>query len=412
MSLGADTLPYAYSGQIAADGDVFGTGCAVKEKVVLTAAHVVWDERTKTNRTGLRWLHLRHKGQRESPALVPRGAYIMSGYADQRLGEPNPNQVSLATRDLDVAALYFLDPAARGGYAGYLVSGPTACGTTNWLELQRNALLVGYPLGRIKEDFGKMHKHGPDLYAFARETPSKRVYSTTQMRSHGGASGGPLCIQAPNHVYYPAAVYLGTTGNRAMFCAIDSEVADVINKADRTADTGQPHVTDPPLIIDPGLSDWRPGSLTVELRPPGAVAAGAGWQIAELDPTNAYRTNIEVLSFLPPLNYILQFKPISGFAPPSNYVVRVFPGQDTWLVVSYETRLMEQNYTNGAFQFVISGTAGTTYILEASTNLGVPNPLRFAPLETNVLPAGGQRRFVDTNAFKYTNRFYRVRLVP
>ena len=60
-----------------------------------------------------------------------------------------------------------------------------------------------------------------------------------------------MCIEAPNQVYYPAAVYLGTTGNRAMFCAIDSEVADVINKADRTADTGQPHVTDPPLVNRP-----------------------------------------------------------------------------------------------------------------------------------------------------------------
>ena len=165
VSLGADTLPYAYSGQIAADGDVFGTGCAVKEKVVLTAAHVVWDERTKTNRTGLRWLHLRHKRTARITRARPARRLHHVRLRRPAPGEPNPNQVSLATRDLDVAALYFLDPAARGGYAGYLVSGPTACGTTNWLELQRNALLVGYPLGRIKEDFGKMHKHGPDLYA-------------------------------------------------------------------------------------------------------------------------------------------------------------------------------------------------------------------------------------------------------
>ncbi len=118
---------------------------------------------------------------------------------------------------------------------------------------------------------------------------------------------------------------------------------------------------------------------------------------------------------LPPTNYTLQFKPVAGFALLSNYPVQIFPGQLTWLVVSYETnetRLMEPIYTNGAFQFLISGTAGTAYILEASTNLGLPNPLRFAPLETNVLPASGQRSFVDTNAAKYPDRFYRVRLAP
>ena len=132
-----------------------------------------------------------------------------------------------------------------------------------------------------------------------------------------------------------------------------------------------------------------------------------------MDPTNAYRTNNEVLSFLPPTNYILQFKPISGFAPPSNYVVRVFPDRTLGWWCLTRPGSWKPYYTNGAFQFVISGTAGTTYILEASTNLGVPNPLRFAPLETNVLPAGGQRRFVDTERLQiHGTGFYRVKLVP
>ena len=62
-----------------------------------------------------------------------------------------------------------------------------------------------------------------------------RTYTTPNIRSSGGNSGGPLCVQFEGGNYYPAAVYLGGTG-QTVVRAIDSDVLDLFNRAGAALD--------------------------------------------------------------------------------------------------------------------------------------------------------------------------------
>jgi len=99
--------------------------------VVLTAAHVVFDDSTLSYVARVRWFFQREKGEFEPPAQTPRGWYVFSGYAAARTNDNTPGVSSPASQNLDVAALYFLEDAGRGGQSGYLVSEP---GATEWLQ--------------------------------------------------------------------------------------------------------------------------------------------------------------------------------------------------------------------------------------------------------------------------------------
>jgi len=59
--------------------------------------------------------------------------------------------------------------------------------------------------------------------------------------------------------------------------------------------------------------------------------------------------------------------------------------------------------TDGVFQFNLTGTAGSNYVIEASTNL-----TDWTPLATNTSPF----TFADTNAVNVPLQFYRARLLP
>ena len=63
-------------------------------------------------------------------------------------------------------------------------------------------------------------------------------------------------------------------------------------------------------------------------------------------------------------------------------------------------------YVNGVFQFQLSGTAGSTCILQASTDL-----TNWIPLSTNVAPAA-VFNLTDPGAGGFPYRFYRVLQQP
>ncbi len=58
-------------------------------------------------------------------------------------------------------------------------------------------------------------------------------------------------------------------------------------------------------------------------------------------------------------------------------------------------------FTNNQFRFAVNGWAGTNYVVQATTNLAVPN---WIALTTNAAPFV----FTQTNASAYTRRFYRA----
>jgi hypothetical protein len=62
-------------------------------------------------------------------------------------------------------------------------------------------------------------------------------------------------------------------------------------------------------------------------------------------------------------------------------------------------------FINNQFSFTLTGTAGSNYVVQATTNLALPN---WIPLLTNAAPFS----FVDSNAALFGLRFYRAVVVP
>ena len=121
--------PYAFVGQVRSDVGS-ATGFVVKNRVVATAAHVVFDDGTLSYVTGLQWFFQRDAGVYQPTPQIPRGFYVFDGYATQRTAEHTPGVSSPASQNLDVAAMYFMADAGRGGSSGFLASDSST--TSSW----------------------------------------------------------------------------------------------------------------------------------------------------------------------------------------------------------------------------------------------------------------------------------------
>ena len=120
-SVDSTTFPYAFDGQISTEAGS-GSGFVMKEPVVLTAAHVVYDDSKFDFAKQVRWYFQRYRNAFEPTSQKPRGWYVSDSYSSQRRLENTPGVSSPRVKNLDAAALYFTTPAGRGGYGGYLAS--------------------------------------------------------------------------------------------------------------------------------------------------------------------------------------------------------------------------------------------------------------------------------------------------
>lgn len=416
-------FPYRFAGQIVGRKDSYGSGTAVREKVVLTAAHVVYDTKALANRSGVRWLHM-GQGTGRDASLQPRGWVLWSSYSEQAATyltytnqiaqEPVRGLASLRTRDMDVATLYFLTPAARGWYSGYLVSGPTACGTNQWLESTLPKVLVGFP--NTGQNFGRMMELGPASQPMSRMTNadyvSSRVFGADAWSSFGGNSGAALCVDSGNGVFYPAGIYLGVTDGKGMYAAIDSlAVGAIIRQADYLADTGRSHDGSGGPIEAPLEQLGGLGGLTVKLDPPAAVAAGARWFLTGL---GGPYTNSQTVPFLQPGTYEVTFGAVAGFQLPARQTVSIWPDQTAPVQVTYHSATPSSAgvgswvLNSGRLELAITGSIGSTWVLEASTNLADPVRFGFRPIKTNALDGTGRWLITDTNVPNRPERYFRL----
>ena len=314
----SQTLPYAYVGQIRSDlGSA--TGFVVKPRVVATAAHVVFDDGTLSYVSSLQWLFQRDRGTYEPTPQIPRGFYVFDGYAAQRTADATPGVSTPQSQNLDAAALFFTDgDAGRGGYGGYLASD---LDNNEFLLSTKMKMLVGYPVdGIVTLKQGRMHATPAANITFAKAFG--RTFTTSDIRSAGGNSGGPLCVQADNGNYYPAAIYLGGSG-QTVVRAIDSQVIDLFNRAEVSANGGDDHLGGgiitirPPVIAPPPA----PASLQVSIEPAGAVAAGATWNVGGAACASGASIS------LPAGTYTLTCTGASGFMAPVPSTITLSSGQ-------------------------------------------------------------------------------------
>lgn len=331
-NVSADTaMPHAFVGQIRSRAGV-GSGFVVRPRVVATAAHVLWDDVTLSNAQDIEWLFQKHAEVHEPEPIIPRGHYLITGYAAQRQDEGTPGASSPASQTLDAATLYFAETAGRDGHSGYLAS-DLPDNSTEHLLASRDKSLIGYPFDGIAPEFqGIMHATPAANIAFTHAYD--RTYSTTGVHGVGGMSGGPLCVLHTNGNWYPAAIYLG--GNaQTVVRVIDSLVIELINGAAISAGGGANNTSGG--ITQTSITrsaSTTVGTLTIHIDPVGAVNAGAGWRLA---PESLYRRTGTTKGNLISGTYILEFPTVSGYDAPTQQSVAITAGEAKTLTFRYNS---------------------------------------------------------------------------
>ncbi|MGJ8725865.1 MAG: cadherin-like beta sandwich domain-containing protein [Roseibacillus sp.] len=336
--------PYPFVGQLRSNAGK-GSGFVVRPCVVATAGHVVFDDGTLSASENLQWLAQRHRGEQEPIPQTPRGFYLMTGYASQRVleigeGTSEPGNATPDSQNLDVAALYFQPRSddeeqfpGRGGYSGFLASDllENEYLVQNSGEV-RLKTLVGYPLdGLALVDQDRMHAT-PAAPVLFEKVPGFELYKTMEIRSSGGNSGGPLCVYEAG-AYYPAAVYIGGTG-QALVRGFDSSVVQLIGFAE--ASCAEPFVGGGTLVVDSTTSFSNPsgkGSLLVNIEPAEVLVEGAGWRINSLE---EYEVSGAQLNGITVDDYLIEFSSVPGFEVPASQPVTIVEGQLLSVTFTYE----------------------------------------------------------------------------
>ncbi len=333
-------LPYGWVGQLRSNSGS-GSGFVVMPRVVATAGHVVFDDGSLSAATGLQWLLQRDRGTFEPTPQTPRGFYLFDGYAAAR-SAPGvvPGESTATSQNLDVAALYFVAAAGnanlpgRGGSSGFLASDSVL---NEFLLSPAQKILAGYSVDGIPAAAqGRLHATPPLPAVFTRA--SGQVYTTADLRSSGGASGGPLCVQFEGGAYYPAAVYLG--GNtQTLVRALDSAVIDLFQRA-ATSGSNDSNNTGGGItltIVTGNLDTAQPGAVKVLIEPAAARAAGAGWR---LQPETAWRAPDTQKSSLTAGTYVLECSAVAGFSAPVSQIITVTGGQLSTYTCTYTTSVL------------------------------------------------------------------------
>jgi sugar lactone lactonase YvrE len=421
--------PFGFDGQLETDVG-YGSGVAVQANVVLTAAHLVFDDQTLSYVSQAYW-YTQEPVANASPGypsdpLAARGWYLLSGYAAQRTNDMAVYEAGTYTpqaANLDVATLYFLSPVAGGGYAGYL---PSDASPNTWLTGNALKMLVGYPVDGSQFDVtnvvaGQMYQTQPQPYPLALSTDpvaDQQVYTATWFLGYPGDSGGPLYVQL-NGYYYPAGVYLatlynGTTPYASAVRAIDSEVVNLITNAAALGDSGTNHSGGGviAIIATQGVNANDPGFVDVKLAPPEAVEAGAAWRLtglANADLTNLYfftnyfSTNWIVVTYTTN-GFAVEFKPIAGWISPLTNVVTLIPNVVTNLIGFYTVTnpVMVADASRG---IGIKGTAGTEYRIESCSSLTSGD---WSTVSTNTIGTNGFSWVVPAPTTNNSTIFYRA----
>jgi hypothetical protein len=402
--------PFGFNGQLQTDVG-YGSGVVVQTNVVLTAAHLVFNDQTLAYVSGA-YFFLQNDVPNYTPSpMTARGWYVLSGYAEQRTndlssGDYGPDESSPQSRNFDVAALYFQTPVAEGGYAGYLPSDDVP---NQWLTGTAEKILAGYPLDgseyRVTNIVaGQMYQIGPQPYPLSLSadtvTNQQEVYTASWFLSYPGNSGGPLYVQL-NGYYYPAAVYLGTLNGQSVVRAIDSDVTNLITLAATLGDNGTNNNGGGVITIIPDqlVSTLNPGYLQVQLAPPSAVQAGAAWL---LQPSSNYSTATNFTQVIFSTNAVaLQFKPIPGWNVPTSQSVVVTPGIISYPLAFYT--VVNPVLVANAQGIGLTGTTNTTYRIESASSLNGP----WTGLSTNTIVSNGFN-LVAPKTNNSATKFYRA----
>ena len=240
--VGGAPSEHGFAGQVVSSAG-FSSGTAVQPNLVLTVAHAIFNFDESTYYDEVDW-HFRHdRGFNETPPQQARGSFIFGeGYAAQyaqvKAAGNAARSSNITAYDLDVAALWFGNPVARGGYSGFLVR-PDLGGS-------ERGFLGGYPMEVVPPaDRGRYHASVIAARDFERilrfDGTETNVFATRQVRAYPGTSGGALALLHDDGRHYPAGIFVGewqnplTLERQTLVRSIDHEVAYLIRSAQEAA---------------------------------------------------------------------------------------------------------------------------------------------------------------------------------
>jgi hypothetical protein len=317
----------------------------------------------------------------------------------------------VASQNLDVAALYFLESAGRGGYGGYLVSRSPG---EEWLQRAPLATLVGYPVESVATtNRGRMHATPIRQVTFVQD--SNQVYRTIDIKSYPGNSGGPLCVQYTNNYFYPAAVYLGGSG-QTVVRAIDAAVVGLINAAEILGNSGSQSTGGGPISLGSGGPPWPPGTnysssiygfVEVVLEPPEVTNWGAGYRFREATNGAFYGDRSIRFAVLANTPWTLQFAPVPFYLAPSNRLISLPAGSTSTLFGVYQAWGNLRLDPDGSLWAL--GTRGSTYRIQVSDVLSLTGSWTNL---TRLTLTSGVQRVTNITAGAPSQRFFRSKLAP
>ena len=224
---------------IVSSGEWWGSGTAISEKVVLSAAHVFFDEKTVKWWPGPFEWNLRHSPSNRSFDMSSRSYRYFSDYAEAiRRFLPDDESHSWEQFNRDVITLIFFEDVAYGGYAGW---GP------NKITSNKKKMIAGYPNLNYSDSDPRNHTmHSTSIngsrakYTLVnyhdRLGGRRRLYNTDDLSTGPGNSGGPLfsLIDFSNGTDWGVVGINvgGFTGESSTAVSFDNDVYDLIKEAE------------------------------------------------------------------------------------------------------------------------------------------------------------------------------------
>ena len=226
--------------------DFVGSGTAISQKVVLSAAHVFFDiENLDWHPSPFRW-NLRHSPSDRIFDISARSYNHFSDFAlaTRRFQPDDPAFNSYEQFNRDVITLIFYEDVANGGHAGR---------GSNRITDNSDKMIVGYPnLNYPDYDQRRDTMHSTSLDGsptkyelidyYDRQGSISRLYETYDLSTGPGNSGGPVygLIRFANGTVDWGVVGItvgGRTGESSVAVGIDQAISDLIKEAESTFDT-------------------------------------------------------------------------------------------------------------------------------------------------------------------------------
>jgi hypothetical protein len=293
------TEPYVHTGLVytPANNDMLaiGSGYLVHNNVVLTDAHVIFDESTLSWRTGTGFQRIHHSNIGYLNGRPIAGSIHLSSYSEalqEFMKDPDyqSGKQNGTTFNSDFTALYSLS-SFFPTYGNYVVSrnGESSLFCEAW-----QSLLLGYPADPTyisETDAGFMHQtggggsnwRGIDVFgenrgdAYVGSVHAALYVYEDEMTSYRGNSGGPILLyDEDDGRYVDAGTYLGgiisDESTTALFRIIDETAENMIEQA--ITASGSTHNLSPVAFLSAGGSD-----SSIILNWTDTAEGETGWEI-------------------------------------------------------------------------------------------------------------------------------------